>query len=52
MVHCEGFGQEMWNIAVHIISFVFLIKTKKTIFIEVTMTIIGENTPEKMLTVY
>ena len=34
----------MWNTVDHILSFVFFIKTKKMIFLEVTMTIIGENT--------
>ena len=39
----------MWNIAAHILSFVFSIKTKKMIFLKVTMTIIGENTSTKCL---
>ena len=39
----------MWNIVAHIQSFVFFIKTKKMIFLEVTMTIIGENTSIKCL---
>ena len=40
----------MWNIVAHIESFVvvfFFTKTKKMIFLEVTMTIIGENTLTK-----
>ena len=38
----------MWNIVAHIQSFFFFIKTKKIIFLEVTMTI-GENTSSKCL---
>ena len=38
----------MWNIAAHIQSFVFFIKTKKMIFLEVTVTI-GEDTSTKCL---
>ena len=41
--------QEMWNIAAHIQSFIFFIKTKKVIFVKVTMTIISENTSTKCL---
>ena len=45
----KDFDIEIWNIAAHIYRFVFFIKTKKMIFLEVAVTIIGENTSTKCL---
>ena len=39
----------MWNIAAHIWSFVFFIKTKKMIFLEAKVTVIGEDMSTKCL---
>ena len=45
MVHCEGFGHKKCEILwLTLKFFFFFIKTKKMIFREATMTIIGEKT--------
>ena len=50
MVHCEGFGHKKCEILrLTFKVFFFFIKTKKMIFLEVTVTIISENTSTKCL---
>ena len=48
MVHCEGFGHKKCEI-LWLTFKVFFIKTKEMVFLEVTMTIIGENASKKCL---
>ena len=47
MVHCEGFGHKKCEILW--LTFKVLFYSKKMIFLEVEMTIIGENTSTKCL---
>ena len=50
MVHCEGFGHKKCEILGLTFKILFFfIKTKKIIFLEVKMTIIGEITSIKCL---
>ena len=49
MVHCEGFGHKKCEILRLTFKVFFFIKTKKMVFLEVTMTIIGENISTKCL---
>ena len=47
--HCEGFGLKKCEILQLTFEVFFFIKTKKMIFLEVTMTTIGKNTSTKCL---
>ena len=50
MVYCEGFGHKKCEILrLTFKVFFFFIKTRKMVFLEVTMTIIVENASTKCL---
>ena len=52
MVYCEGFGHkkcEILRLTFKVFFFFFFIKTRKMVFLEVTMTIIDENASTKCL---